>query len=247
MPEFDERETKKESQDDFAYPRSVAIGVVLLSAMILVFLYSQLQSRFTLRIPDLSDPTLAEADDQIGILEAEDEQLRQQDSDEDGLTDYHELRVYGSSPFIADTDSDGLSDFDEVRDGTDPNCPQGQNCFGNTASQQAAQRKAEAEEEVQELKESLSDPDKIRQLLIEGGAPPEQVNALDDQTLQILANEAFTSFSTGSEELTDSGEIDPESLRQELISQGFSEESLNVLSDEELIEVYNQALDLVGS
>ncbi len=36
------------------------------------------------------------------------------DSDGDGLTNYDEVNLYGTDPFLADTDSDGFSDYDEI-------------------------------------------------------------------------------------------------------------------------------------
>jgi hypothetical protein len=36
------------------------------------------------------------------------------DTDGDGLTDYQEVSIYHTNPFVADTDGDGLTDGDEV-------------------------------------------------------------------------------------------------------------------------------------
>ncbi len=57
------------------------------------------------------------------------ELLKQKDTDHDGLSDYDELYVYHTSPYLADSDSDGIPDAIEVAQGTDPNCPQGKTCF----------------------------------------------------------------------------------------------------------------------
>ncbi|MFA5183969.1 MAG: hypothetical protein WC456_00400 [Patescibacteria group bacterium] len=54
--------------------------------------------------------------------------LRSKDTDNDGLSDYDEIYTYNTSPYLEDTDSDNLSDREEVERGTDPNCPEGQNC-----------------------------------------------------------------------------------------------------------------------
>jgi hypothetical protein len=43
------------------------------------------------------------------------------DTDGDGLSDFAELRVHGTSPLIADSDFGGIDDGIEVRIGTDPN------------------------------------------------------------------------------------------------------------------------------
>ena len=42
------------------------------------------------------------------------------DTDDDGLTDWQEIKVYHTDPHLADTDCDGVGDGDEVQNGTDP-------------------------------------------------------------------------------------------------------------------------------
>ncbi|MDZ7755657.1 OmpA family protein [Rhodohalobacter sp.] len=55
------------------------------------------------------------------LMSLSDEELMERDSDGDGLSDYDEIYVYGTSPLNADTDDDGLTDNDEVNTyGTDP-------------------------------------------------------------------------------------------------------------------------------
>ena len=57
------------------------------------------------------------------------ENLKQKDTDHDGLSDYDETYVYHTSPYIGDTDSDGVPDAIEVAQSSDPNCPAGKTCF----------------------------------------------------------------------------------------------------------------------
>lgn len=45
------------------------------------------------------------------------------DTDEDGLTDYDEINLYGTNPNSYDTDNDGYTDGDEVEAGYNPNGP----------------------------------------------------------------------------------------------------------------------------
>jgi len=56
------------------------------------------------------------------------QKLRTQDTDGDGLTDYDELYVFRTSPFLEDSDSDGQNDGAEVASESDPNCPAGKTC-----------------------------------------------------------------------------------------------------------------------
>jgi len=58
------------------------------------------------------------------------EALKTKDTDGDGLSDYDELYVYKTSPYLKDSDSDGIDDKTEVFGGTDPNCPTGKECGG---------------------------------------------------------------------------------------------------------------------
>jgi hypothetical protein len=60
--------------------------------------------------------------------QASEEKLKNQDTDKDGLSDWEETNVYHTSPYLPDSDSDGIPDGVEVKNGTDPNCPQGQVC-----------------------------------------------------------------------------------------------------------------------
>ncbi|MFC1702876.1 hypothetical protein ACFLZO_00225, partial [Patescibacteria group bacterium] len=63
--------------------------------------------------------------------ELEDERqkkLKEQDTDFDGISDFDELYVFRTSPFLEDSDSDGIGDGDEITNQTDPNCPRGKTC-----------------------------------------------------------------------------------------------------------------------
>jgi len=56
------------------------------------------------------------------------------DTDKDGISDYEETNVYGTSIYLPDSDSDGFTDKEEIMHGTDPNCPTGQICTEILAS-----------------------------------------------------------------------------------------------------------------
>lgn len=63
-----------------------------------------------------------DGDGLLDELEAEvGSDLYNEDTDGDGLSDYHEYFVYGTSLLLTDSDGDGQSDYDEITAGTSPN------------------------------------------------------------------------------------------------------------------------------
>lgn len=59
------------------------------------------------------------------------------DTDGDGLSDYDEKKIYGTSPYLSDSDSDGIDDKTEVTTGTDPLCKIGSTCTNGVADANA--------------------------------------------------------------------------------------------------------------
>jgi len=108
------------------------IFTICLAAIILGFLHLNNVIKSPFAIPSSSKNTNLNLlnDDQMADLSA----LQVKDTDSDGLSDYDELYKYNTSPYLKDSDSDGISDKDEINNGTDPNCPEGKDCTGQTAS-----------------------------------------------------------------------------------------------------------------
>ena len=50
------------------------------------------------------------------------------DTDGDGISDYDEVNIFGTSMYLKDSDGDGITDDQEIKNGTDPNCAEGTNC-----------------------------------------------------------------------------------------------------------------------
>jgi len=125
---------------------------------------------------------------------------KSKDTDGDGLIDWDEINVYKTSPYLKDTDGDGISDFDEVRAGTDPLCAEGSNC-GLLATNPEDTNTGDAEipsiapaslvdEELLILALSgEGDAKTMRQILLQGGADPDQVNLLSDEDLMLMYKE----------------------------------------------------------
>lgn len=113
------------------------IGLVVFSIFALAtFILGYAQIKKSIYLPFVRKPNTYKTTEELD-KERED-QLKNIDTDKDGLTDYDELYVFHTSPFLEDSDSDGVPDGKEVADGADPNCPKGKVCrqasLGNSGS-----------------------------------------------------------------------------------------------------------------
>ena len=124
------------------------------------------------------------------------DELRRKDTDQDGLSDFDELYVHGTSPYLPDSDSDGISDSAEIALGKDANCPEGQDCYTQTASS-SDEDTNEAEgtdftnEEKADLVMDLA-PDELRAMLAQAGVPKETLDQLSDEELQRLVSQILS-------------------------------------------------------
>ena len=117
------------------------------------------------------------------------EAMKTKDTDADGLNDYEESYVYQTSPYLEDSDSDGADDRTELAAGDDPNCPQDKECgsyyaeFQGSATGTASVSGLEEQEKV--IFEQLMNPtpDQIRQMLLQSGLDPSEIQGIDDATL----------------------------------------------------------------
>jgi hypothetical protein len=120
------------------------------------------------------------------------------DTDGDGLSDYDELNVYHTSPYIKDSDSDGKSDGEEVKNGTDPNCPEGRDCgvsapIANTNVNTNESLLNLPVDETPVAGDTAAMAAQIRALLKEQGVSDEMLASFDDQTLIDMYNESAAS------------------------------------------------------
>ncbi|MCF7795124.1 hypothetical protein K9M50_02095 [Patescibacteria group bacterium] len=135
-----------------------------------------------------------------------DTELRNKDTDKDGLSDWEELNIYGTSPYLADSDSDSISDSEEIEAGTDPNCAEGSSCDVNENSSgidinieeelnNISDNISVPEEDEKRLEEALSgdmDADNLRTLMIESGVEKDLVESFSDEELMALYQETLT-------------------------------------------------------
>lgn len=137
----------------------------------------------------------------------QDEALKNVDTDKDGLSDYDELNIYKTSPFIEDSDSDGVLDKVEVDRGQDPNCPIGKDCSGSVLTNPVATDNTDKNNTASitpatdittnsssaSSSESLlpTDAASLRQVLVESGMDKTVLEQFSDSELLQAYQEAF--------------------------------------------------------
>lgn len=186
-------------------------AVIFLSALaVLIVVFWVWQFRAQINRPFIYGPGDKKAATDIATADI-DYILKNNDTDADGLSNYDELYVYKTSPYLEDTDSDGLSDKQEIEQGTDPNCPRGKNC--NIPVETATSSQQSVIQPVIQPEITL----------------PENLGAAG-------INEAILQNAL-------SGQIDAATLRQLLIAAGADPETLNKISDEDLMKSYQESLN----
>lgn len=170
-------------------------------------------------------------------------ELKNKDTDQDGLTDFVELYQYHTSIFLDDSDSDGISDNTEVVKGDDPLCPFGQECsllklitpdtkLANILKDISLNKDLSLEQAT---------ANEFRKFLIDNGMTEEELAALSDEDLlsilaivaesDIVASDAWTKDTT------------PEQIKNFLLSQpGADANKINNMSEAELIAIRDQLI-----
>jgi hypothetical protein len=142
-----------------------------------------------------------------------DDKLKRQDTDGDGLSDYDELNVYHTSPYLADSDSDGIPDGVEVKNSTDPNCPKGKDC--SAAGLVAA---------------PVSTSTDI--------SAPGSTDTSNSGSTDLNSTATASSSTDNANNALLSGKLDATTLRQVLIKSGVNKSSLDKISDADLLKAY---------
>jgi len=140
------------------------------------------------------------------------EELKNKDTDKDGLSDYAEIYIYKTSPYLPDSDSDGFDDKTEIESGNNPLCPAGKDCGGLAPS-----KEGEEKPNLENLPPNfLGNTFGLSSPLGQG-----EVNPLNNNPLE---------------------NIPPEVLRTYLRQAGLSEETLKQIDDATLKKLYEEVL-----
>lgn len=151
-----------------------------------------------------------------GEMTSDNLELKNIDTDGDGISDWDELFVYGTSPYLEDTDGDTLSDYEEIFVyKTNANCPEGQDC-SNSLSQSTSQNSGSSE------------------------ASNDFYDFLT--SLETSVEQDVNSTSSNSSMGNSSEKVDAQSLRQILIQSGIEESDLEQINDDDLMKLYQEVL-----
>jgi hypothetical protein len=172
---------------------------------------------------------------------ADAEALKKKDTDGDGLSDYDELNIYHTSPYLTDTDSDGFTDKQEIDAGHDPLCPAGRQCSGTQA---AASTSDVTNPTSQNTTNPVINNDLYNNLATPNAPTDNSVSAPAVPAPSILNNTANVNSSAAQNIL--GGQADVKVLRQALLDAGMDKTLLDKISDADLLKSYNSTLNTQG-
>jgi hypothetical protein len=219
--------------------------VIMLLVAIALFLflanywYGNMQKSLGYEIPDFIQKEL----DANQPVEVSLEDLKNKDTDHDGLSDFTELYQSKTSIFLEDTDSDGVSDFAEINQGGDALCPQGEDCslLALITPENKLSDILQNTAINTDLTLQLAALNEFRQFLLDNGMTKEDLSNLTDADLmeifqaisdsEIIPAEAWTATTT------------PEQVRKFLLLQpGADLTQIKKMSVQELTDFRNNLL-----
>ena len=188
-------------QNEISRNQKIAAGVLaFFGVLVIIMWFVQLKNSINAPFKRSSgNSTITATNTESTALS--DEELKTQDTDGDGLSDWDELNVYNTSPYLPDSDGDGISDYEEIKANTDPNCPVGQTCVntetnfatssagvnfslgsaGNSTSSSSGN--SAVDQAAQAVLSGQIDAATLRALLIQSGVDEAELNKISDQDL----------------------------------------------------------------
>lgn len=218
--------------DDFDKRDKVAfVSLACVTVIIIVLWIMQLQNNiiFPLYGGTTPEKIKQEALNAQASAAATDADLKNKDTDKDSLSDWDELNIYKTSPYLADSDSDGISDYDEIKKGTDPNCPTGQTCNGTSSLDAATNPTPDAQDA---LLNNL-----LNQAVSNSVTPEVSPVVTPNNSGKELTAEEKANFK---KLLGDTK--DPAVIRNFLLANGANPATINSVSDQDLQKVLDELL-----
>ncbi len=224
QPQQNEKEKDESSLDakpDFwrslGKDQKIALGALAAFVLLMVIAWS-IQFKRSLTEPFAYKGDNSVAGDTASSTDNE-AALKSKDTDGDGLSDWDELNIYHTSPYLEDTDGDGIPDGVEIKNGTDPNCPEGKSCFKENQAAVSGGTGSSSDMNGRNYLDVLN-----------------QLNALENSQ-----NSAASNVSSSPDKLLGGGYSAAE-LRQSLLASGMDEKTLSQFSDDEIIKIYKDSI-----
>lgn len=133
--------------------------------------------------------------------------LKLKDTDKDGLSDWDELYLHKTSPYLLDSDGDGTSDYEELMREQDPNCPAGSICAGEESVDQPAEpediliapgkigenKNSDQlnQKDLNDIMSGKTEADQVRQMLLEYGMDKALLDQISDVDLLETYNQTL--------------------------------------------------------
>ena len=191
-----------------------------------------------------------------GINQEEIVKLQNQDSDLDGLDDYSEINIYHTNPYLQDTDNDGILDKQEILAGTDPNCPEGQDCTMAQFTESDQGFNANLNQTEALTNQPAVDLSQLQDLLPSGNINLSDMGISDAQLEQMFGQlsasgtedaDTLSVQPTPEEQalfLEEMKKLTPAEIRQELISRGMDKTLLDKIDDQTLQQMFLDTLNI---
>lgn len=218
--DYNQALNQPQPQQPLSRNQKIAAGVLAVFAALVIGLWAA-QFKNNISQPFAYNANNANIESQTVGEENSDAALKAKDTDKDGLSDYDELNIYNTSPYLEDSDSDGFKDKEEIDSGKDPNCPVGRDCQASGL----VNEKAATEEQSQE-QSSLNT----------------MFNQLGYGATASSTNSAGVTPSEEELKAVVGSQMDAATLRQLLLQNGMDEQTLSQISDEDLMNSFQEVL-----
>ncbi len=195
------------------------------------------------------------------------EALHYRDTDRDGLTDFEEIYIYGTSAYLDDTDGDSVKDREEILQGRNPVCVEGTECDKQVGENLPIQnlenwiKDPESEGNLFDINDLLNDPEQIKLILISSGVEENKLKGFSDEEILKIGKEIFDSedfqnalgvrmsslnTTSSTEKVIEKKDVfeDISLLRKMILETGYvDKEALDKLTDEEVKKAAEQMFD----
>ena len=212
------------------------VGLIVLGVVIFAMWFVDLKKNIVYPIYGGRNPqeiTNNNNNDNPDLVTAELEAIKKKtDTDKDGLSDWDEENVYKTSAFLPDTDGDGINDGIEIKNGQDPNCPEGQECFAG-----------------QQVNTNVPSTETNDSQAVDNSNTSNNSDSLNNSTTSgvVNTNNSVNPVDTGKLSPGESEMIkqvfgsnpDAAKIRQILLESGVSQSDLDKVTDEQLISTFN--------